>query len=76
MSDQKFLQEKISITTNNQDLNQVLAVLKTKLSLDFKITKNGILVKELGNSNQNKTQENRKIIGIVLDNSNLLISRN
>jgi TonB-linked SusC/RagA family outer membrane protein len=73
MSDQKFLQEKISITTNNQDLNQVLAVLKTKLSLDFKITKNGILVKELGNSNQNTTQENRKIIGVVLDNSNLPI---
>ena len=73
MSDQKFLQEKISITTSNQDLNQVLAVLKTKVSLDFKITKNGILVKELGNSNQNKTQENRKIIGVVLDNSNLPI---
>jgi TonB-linked SusC/RagA family outer membrane protein len=73
MSDQKFLQEKISITTNNQDLNQVLAVLKTKVSLDFKITKNGILVKELSKTTENKTQENRKIIGIVLDESNLPI---
>ncbi len=73
MSDQKFLQEKISITTNNQDLNQVLAVLKTKVSLDFKITKNGILVKELSKTTENKNQENRKIIGIVLDESNLPI---
>jgi len=77
MSDQKFLQKKISITINNQDLNQVLTVLKTKVNLDFKITKNGILVKELSKTiqktTQKKDQETRKIIGVVLDESNLPI---
>ena len=77
MSDQNFLQKKISITINNQDLIQVLAVLKTKVSLDFKITKNGVLVKELiGTSLKSipiKNQQNRKITGLVLDASNLPI---
>lgn len=73
MSDQDFLQKKISITINDQDLNKVLAVLKTKVSLDFKTTKNGILVKELSKTTENKTQENRKIIGVVLDESNMPI---
>ena len=77
MSDQNFLQKKISISIYNQDLNQVLAVLKTKVSLDFKITKNGVLVKELieitPKSTAKKNQENRKITGVVLDESNLPI---
>lgn len=76
-SDQNFLQKKISITINDQDLNQVLAVLKIKVSLDFKITKNGVLVKELigvtTNSSVKKDQQNRKITGVVLDESNLPI---
>ena len=77
MSDQNFLQKRISLTINNQDLNQVLAVLKNKVSLDFKITKNGVLVKELieitPKSTAKKNQENRKITGVVLDESNLPI---
>ncbi|MFV5695953.1 SusC/RagA family TonB-linked outer membrane protein [Flavobacterium sp. LB3P122] len=77
MSDQNFLQKKISITINNQDLNQVLAVLKTKASLDFKITKSGVLVKEVIGITPKiipkKDQENRKITGMVLDESNLPI---
>ncbi|RTY94678.1 TonB-dependent receptor [Flavobacterium sp. GSN2] len=77
MSDQNFLQKKISITINNQDLNQVLAVLKTKANIDFKVTKNGVLVKELiditPKSIPKKNQQNRKITGLVLDESNLPI---
>lgn len=77
MSDQKFLENKITIAVNNQDLDQVLEVLKTKTNLDFKITKNGILVKELSKTIQKTTQINvqeaRKIIGVVLDESNLSI---
>ncbi|MFT5251621.1 MAG: TonB-dependent SusC/RagA subfamily outer membrane receptor, partial [Flavobacteriales bacterium] len=77
MSDQGFLQNKVTIAVNNQDLNQVLAVLKTKVSVDFKVTKNGILVKELigitPKSTPKKNQQNRKIAGLVLDESNLPI---
>jgi TonB-linked SusC/RagA family outer membrane protein len=69
MSDQKFLENKITIAINNQDLDQVLEVLKTKTNLDFKITKDGILVKE-GNSSKKYAQETRKITGTVLDQTN------
>lgn len=77
MSDQTFLQKKISITVSNQNLNQVLDALKAKVNLDFKITKKGILVKELieisQKSTPTKNQETRKIIGLILDESNLPI---
>jgi TonB-linked SusC/RagA family outer membrane protein len=75
MSDQKFLQKRISVTIKNQDLSQALAVLKTKVNLDFKITNNGVLVKELSQitqkNTQKKSQETRKVTGVVLDGSNL-----
>lgn len=77
MSDQKFLQKRISVTIKNQDLSQALAVLKTKINLDFKITSNGVLVKELSAIAQkitpSKKQEKRKVTGVVLDESNLPI---
>ena len=70
MSDQKFLENKITIAVNNQDLEQVLEVLKTKTNLDFKITKNGVLVKELNNTKEKNAQDTRKIVGLVLDETN------
>ncbi|MFV8343033.1 SusC/RagA family TonB-linked outer membrane protein [Flavobacterium sp. XS2P39] len=70
MSDQKFLENKITIAINNQDLEHVLEVLKTKTNLDFKVTKNGILVKELTSTKQKYAQETRKITGTVLDQAN------
>ncbi|HEX9151683.1 MAG TPA: TonB-dependent receptor plug domain-containing protein, partial [Flavobacterium sp.] len=70
MSDQKFLENKITIAVNNQDLVQVLDVLKTKANIDFKITKNGILVKELIPVKQKYAQDTRKITGTVLDQAN------
>ena len=81
MSDKNFLKNKISIAVNNQNLDHVLDVLKEKGNLDFKITKNGILVKELSpipqkiiqKIIQKKNQETRKITGVVLDESNLPI---
>jgi TonB-linked SusC/RagA family outer membrane protein len=72
-SDQSFLQNKISLTIINQDLNQVLNVVSAKANLDFKITKNGVLVKELLVLRNNSSQEKRRISGTVLDGTNLPI---
>jgi TonB-linked SusC/RagA family outer membrane protein len=72
-SDQSFLQNKISLHIINQNLNQVLNVLSTKVNLDFKITKNGVLVKEGIVSKKINSQEKRKISGTVLDGTNLSI---
>ena len=76
-SDQNFLQKRISVTIKNQDLNQALSILKTKINLDFKITNNGVLVKELNpiveKTTQKKNQEMRKVTGVVVDESNLPI---
>lgn len=73
MSDQQFLQKKISIAVNNKNLDQVLTVLKTKANLDFKVTKSGVLVKELIAEKPKYTEETRRINGLVLDESNFPI---
>ncbi len=70
MSDQEFLQRKISINVNNAQLPEVLDILKTKADLDFRITGNGILVKNAGGQETEDPDSKRKITGIVLDESN------
>jgi TonB-linked SusC/RagA family outer membrane protein len=72
-ADQAFLLHKISIDLVKQDLSKVLNILSTKINLDFKITKSGILVKELLVAAENRNQETRRISGTVIDESNLPI---
>lgn len=70
ISDQSFLTTKINLNVNNQPLENVLNELKVKSSLEFKITDNGILVKQAEVNSKVVSQEERTIIGTILDEYN------
>ncbi len=73
ISNESFLTNKISIDANNQTLEEVLNILKSKIPLDFKITENGILVKKISAIKNRRAQEKRTIRGAVIDENDLPI---
>ncbi|MFI2743258.1 SusC/RagA family TonB-linked outer membrane protein [Zhouia sp. PK063] len=73
-ADQPFLEQKISINVNNEELQKVLDVLQHKVALQFKVTTNGILVKEVTQATHNVNQQKRKVTGTVTDKDNMPIA--
>ncbi|WP_159023088.1 TonB-dependent receptor [Formosa sp. L2A11] len=69
-SDQGFLKEKININIVNANLEETLSKLEEITSLEFKISVDGILVKEKA---ERANQQEQQISGTVKDNNSLPI---
>ncbi|WP_276166400.1 SusC/RagA family TonB-linked outer membrane protein [Zobellia alginiliquefaciens] len=64
-ADAQYLQQRISLDVNKENLNSVLDVLKGKANVDFKVTDQGVLVKFI--------QEKRKVTGTVVDEAGIAV---
>lgn len=68
-SDREIFKKIITINIANASLEEVLSLLKNQVDLDFKITENGILVKELASSKRNFIQKKGVLKGHVIDDT-------
>ncbi|RPD96671.1 TonB-dependent receptor [Aureibaculum marinum] len=71
ISNEPFLEKRISIDVTNQSLEDVLIIIKNILPIDFKIVKNKILVKTIKANIKKSNQEKRTIKGTVVDDTNM-----
>ena len=74
MSDQEFLKRKISVHINNKELDEALSILKSEVNVDFRVTDNGILVKDLSGQETKDSQEKRKVSGTIKDEDGIPIA--
>lgn len=74
MSDQEFLKKRITVHINSKELEEALSILKSEVNVDFRITDNGILVKELSARETKYSQEKRKVSGTVRDEDGIPVA--
>ncbi|MEZ7495835.1 TonB-dependent receptor [Leeuwenhoekiella aequorea] len=68
-SDSDIFKKIITINVTNASLEEVLVRLKNQVNLDFKVTKNGILVKEIASELRSSSQQEVSLSGFVIDDS-------
>src|SRR5690606_25530135 len=70
----EFLRRKISVHINNKELDEALSILKSGVNVDFRVTDNGILVKDLSGQETKDSQEKRKVSGTIKDEDGIPIA--